>query len=464
MLAAAVLAAGALALSLPSRAVAVPAASEFGATGVARVAHAARVSGRDRARVAVIGGQAAEAGTFPWMAYILDFRGEEEGQCSGTVVAPNLVLTAGHCAENMQSGVVNEASGYRVTTGNVDWAAPAAERQESDVTRVIVCSCFDRRTLVGDVALLQLTTPTTAPAVTLGSSPRVATPATFAGWGKTFPAQEAPMEVLQWAHTVAQGAASCERETSLFSPASEVCAIDPPERRTGVCEGDSGGPLLTVDPSAVGGMVEVGVASHTSGHCATTSPSVFTRVDAVGAWIGGWEQALASSPPASESLPPELVAKPKLPGVASGRSVRLANGSISFVLSCDSEGGACEGDAEASIALRERLIAQRAGARRVLSTRTVKLKLADIAFGIAAGASITAHATLSPNDRQLLSRSGAGSRDVLLSGRGVSYGVVVVASSTRRAGGGASRGRLARRAGVARRSSAARRVRIGRRG
>ena len=432
MLAAAAVAAGALALALPSRAVAVPAPS--GSAPAARVAHTARLATRDRARVAVIGGQPAEAGTSPWMAYILDFRGEEEGQCSGTVVAPNLVLTAGHCAENMQSGVVNEASGYRVTTGNVDWAAPAAERQESDVTRVIVCSCFDRRTLVGDVALLQLSTPTTAPAVTLASSPRVATPAVFAGWGKTFPAQEAPMQVLQWAHTVAQTAASCERETSLFSPASEVCAIDPPERRTGVCEGDSGGPLLTADPSAVGGMVEVGVASHTSGHCATTSPSVFTRVDAVGAWIGGWEQALASSPPASESLPAELVAKPKLPGVASGRSVRLANGSISFVLSCNSEGGVCEGDAEASdhgARAADRAARGRAqgalDAHRQAEARRHRLR------DRRGGEHHRARDALG-EDRPMLSRIGAGSRDVVLSGRGVSYGVVVVASSTRRAG------------------------------
>ncbi len=412
VLAAGAFAAGALALTFPSSAIA--------------AAH-------DRAHAAVIGGQSAEPGTLPWMAYILDFRGEEVGQCSGTVIAPNLVLTAAHCAENTQSGVVNEASGYRVSTGNVDWAAPAAERQESDVARVIVCSCFDRHTLVGDVALLQLLTPTTAPAVTLASSPAAETPALFAGWGKTFPAQETPMQALQWARTVAQGAAWCEREASLFSPASEVCAIDPPERRTGVCEGDSGGPLLTADPSAVGGMVEVGVASHTYSRCETTSPSVFTRVDAVGAWIRGWEQALASSPPASESLPAGLVAKPSLPGVASGRSVRLAHGAISFVIACDGEGGACEGDAEASVTVRERLIARRAG-RQTVSTRTLKVRLANVAFGIAAGASITAHATLSAKDRQLLSRVGGGARDVLLSGPGVSYGVVVIASSTHRAG------------------------------
>ena len=85
---------------------------------------APRAPRRDSAHAAVIGGQPAEPGTFPWMAYVLDFRGNEVGQCSGTVVAPNLVLTAGHCAEDVQTGVVNEASGYRVLTGNVNWAAP----------------------------------------------------------------------------------------------------------------------------------------------------------------------------------------------------------------------------------------------------------------------------------------------------------------------------------------------------
>ncbi len=123
-----------------------------------------RTRRRHSAHVAVIGGQPAQPGTFPWMAYVLDLRGNSVGQCSGTVVAPNVILTAGHCAEDVQTGVVSEASGYRVTTGNVDWAAPATERQVSDVTRVIVCSCFDRHTAVGDVALLQLATPTTAPA------------------------------------------------------------------------------------------------------------------------------------------------------------------------------------------------------------------------------------------------------------------------------------------------------------
>ena len=120
---------------------------------------APRAPRRPSAHVAVIGGQPAEPGTFPWMAYVLDFRGNITGQCSGTVVAPNLILTAGHCAENTQTGAVNEASGYRVITGNVDAAAPETERQTSEVSRVIPCPCRDRHTDVGDVALLEALNP-----------------------------------------------------------------------------------------------------------------------------------------------------------------------------------------------------------------------------------------------------------------------------------------------------------------
>jgi trypsin len=370
------------------------------------------------AHVAVIGGRSAEPGTFPWMAYVLDFRGSEVGQCSGTVVAPDLVLTAAHCAENTQTGVVNEASGYQVTTGNVDWAAPEAQRQVSAVSRVIVCSCFDRRTLVGDVALLVLSAPTTAPAVTLASSPRGGTAALLAGWGKTQPVQDTQVEQLQWAQTMVQRPQWCEREASPFSPASDACTIEEADRQTGVCEGDSGGPLLLAEPSAVGGMVQIGVASHAYEACATTHPSVFTRVDAVSAWISGWAQALASSPSASASLPPGLVAAPELPGIASSRSLRLGNGAISFVLACDGEGGACDGEAEANISVRERLIERRDGGQTV-STRTLTVKLANVVFGIAPGASVTSRSRLSSQDRQLLSRLGAGPLEVMLRGRGV---------------------------------------------
>jgi trypsin len=383
------------------------------------------------AHMAVVGGQTAKPGTFPWMAYVLDVRGDDAEQCSGTVVAPNLVLTAGHCAESVQTGVLNEAPGYQVVTGNVDWDAPETERQVSGVTRVIVCSCFDRRTDVGDVALLQLSTPTTAPVVTLASSPRGGTKALLAGWGQTYFSQAAQDESLQWAPTVVQQPERCEHEAPPFSPASQICVMDTPSRQTGACQGDSGGPLLLPAPSVVGGMAQVGVADHVYGECATTSPSVFTSVDAISAWVRGWAQALASAPAISTILPADTVPAPTLPGIASSRSLTLARDGISLVLSCDREGGACVGDVAATIGVREELVERRDDTRSALYERTRTVRLTSVGFAIAPGYSTAVRVALSPQNRALLSRLGNVPLDVTLAGRGFSSRVVTLEPARR---------------------------------
>src|ERR1700689_793829 len=215
------------------------------------------------AHTAIIGGTAAEEGTFPSLAHIQDFRGEEVGDCTGTVVAPNLILTAGHCAENVETGIVNEPSGYIVITGNLDWMAP--EHQVSAVSRVIVYPGFVRSVLDRDAALLVLSAPTIAPAIPLAAWPsdssklQPGTAALLAGWGKTYYEQEVPTERLQWAETAVQGPGWCEKNASSFYAASELCTIDPPNYTTGTCEGDSGGPLIANAPS--GGIIEIGIIS-----------------------------------------------------------------------------------------------------------------------------------------------------------------------------------------------------------
>jgi Trypsin len=359
------------------------------------------------------------------MAYILDFDGEGAGQCSGTVVAPNLVLTAGHCAENTQNGALNQVSGYRVLTGNVDAFAPETEAQVSTVSRVIACPCFDRHTKVGDVALLELATPTSAPAVTLAPLPRGGAAVILAGWGDTYYKQNTPVEQLRWAPTVVQSPGWCEREASPFSPASETCTIEQPDRQTGACNGDSGGPLLLREPAASGGMVQIGITSHVYGNCATTSPSVFTRADAISAWIKGWAQALAPGAPVSP--PSANVVGPALPGIASSRSVALRHGVVSFVLDCDSEGGTCTGSVQASVTVREKLILQRNNVRTV-STHIRRVILASASFGIASGASVVIRSKLSVQNQVLLSHLPGGRLDVSLTGKGIAQRVVVLGS------------------------------------
>ena len=265
-----------------------------------------------RARAAIIGGAAAHAGSFPSLAYVIDIQGSYAYQCSGTVVAPSLVLTAGHCAENTRTGVRFRPSGYRIVTGAVDPLAAGAT--VSRVLGVIVYPGFARKLDQGDAALLVLSSPVSAPPIALASASemnrlKAGLEATMAGWGLTSFAQRLPTETLQSADTVVQGRRWCVANAPPFSAKGEICGIAPPGYATGVCSGDSGGPLLARPPGGNGGggggAIQIGIAVHVYGQCSTHRPSVFVKVSAIAAWIDTWIAAYRSSPvsPAPPSAP-----------------------------------------------------------------------------------------------------------------------------------------------------------------
>src|SRR2546423_10257438 len=114
-----------------------------------------------RAHTAIVGGHFARNGQFPWVARIAARRGKLVDLCTGTVVAANLILTAGHCAEDVQTGIPREPTDYQVQTAG-DLARPRTSKS-SRVSRVLVYPGFEPRSGVGDAALLELSTPTTAP-------------------------------------------------------------------------------------------------------------------------------------------------------------------------------------------------------------------------------------------------------------------------------------------------------------
>ena len=95
-------------------------------------------------RPKIIGGYGAVQSDWGFMAFVayFDASGNPEFVCSGTVVAPNVVLTAGHCAVDETTGVPLDPSGYVVVTNSVDWT-DAAQRQLGTVSRVIVNPAYD---------------------------------------------------------------------------------------------------------------------------------------------------------------------------------------------------------------------------------------------------------------------------------------------------------------------------------
>jgi secreted trypsin-like serine protease len=290
----------------------------------------------------VVGGTPASANTWPWLAFIYDEQGSTVSLCTGTVVAPDVVLTAAHCVENPVNGVRSAVSGFHVITGAVNWRSPA--RQQSTVSQIIVHPLRAARgvsnNVVGDAALLVLRTPTTAPAVALADSAeaslvRAGTRAEFAGWGRTDPKVARPPNVLRWASTVIQRPAYCAHFDSSFDARAQLCALDAPVEANSTCYGDSGGPLAVQDQS--GSWFEVAVISTGGGNCSRRQADYYTRADYIHPWLESALRELSSgaAPPAAAVRYRGLTSQGRHAAVvlSAGRR-RLTGFSVGLRLSC----------------------------------------------------------------------------------------------------------------------------------
>jgi secreted trypsin-like serine protease len=266
--------------------------------GASAMAAAAPAHTRQRAHAAIVGGGPASPGLLPGVALVADnLGGGMAAYCTGTVVAANIVLTAAHCLED-DTGALEPASGFSVVTGTVNPSATPG--QTSGVSRVLIFPQYNRMADNGDAGLLFLSTPTSAPAVTLADSSTYdqgGITVAVAGWGLTHATDMSLPTVLQWANFAIQDFEYCatadNHDGLQFEYGYEFCAGDPAGYTVAVCRGDSGGPAFAQTPA---GLLEVGIVDRGDDACATTVPSIFTRVELIQPWVAS--QIAANPAPA----------------------------------------------------------------------------------------------------------------------------------------------------------------------
>ncbi|HYJ21296.1 MAG TPA: serine protease [Solirubrobacterales bacterium] len=281
------------------------------------------------AQASIIHGDVAAIADFPSLAFIGARTGKNEGfSCTGTVIAPRLILTAAHCVEDLHFGGFTEASDYKVATGR------ANPRQDGtgEILRVSsthVFPGFDPGTTRGDAALLVLASPTTAPPIPLAGTADSAlytggAPVLLAGWGLTSADARSAPDALHSTTTVVLDPSACKTRVPRFyrpySTAQQMCTTDPPDHANGGCFGDSGGPVIA--HRADGSPVEIGIVSTGGPGCSTKLPNIFTRVDRVSTWAAEWIAAteLGSPPP---------VLKARLPAMSRESAQGLVGGLLS---------------------------------------------------------------------------------------------------------------------------------------
>ena len=226
---------------------------------------------------AVVGGTPTSITAWPWMVQ-LEARegGDRTTFCGGTLIAPRVVLTAGHCLLGVERST-------RAVFGRQAFAGGALAYRR--IAGVSVPNQRRAGELV-DLALLWLENDVPIEPVALGDPgkppPAAGQPAVVLGWGITASGRQPRSGLLMGAEVIrsitgCRGAYANRLGVPYIDAALDICAR--PVRPGGACSGDSGGPLVIGDGET--GWRQVGVVSwgDNRDRCRRRVPTVYMRVD-----------------------------------------------------------------------------------------------------------------------------------------------------------------------------------------
>ena len=219
----------------------------------------------------VVGGTPVAPHAWPGVVSV-ELRG---GWCSGTLIAPDVVLTAGHCVD---------AEPVAVTVDTIDFGKPGGER-----IAVIRSEAYPDWARSYDVGVLLLAHAAKAApypiaaACTLQTALVRGATAELVGFGLTTPAGTGRNTRLREA-AIAITDPTCETEAGCEASVAPVGEFAAGGRGIDACFGDSGGPVFA---ATSGGPALMGVVSRglSVGGAPCGGGGIYVRADRVVAWV-----------------------------------------------------------------------------------------------------------------------------------------------------------------------------------
>jgi len=235
---------------------------------------------------AVVGGRDASPGEYPSVAEVTF----GPFLCTGTLISPNWVLSAGHCSSVTGAAVASPAS-WPAPLINVRIGAVAQDDGERVPVKQAIVHPDYLLTDGYDISLLELTRPSAqAPTQVAGSGERslwtAGTLETIVGWGTTEEGGSLP-DRLQEGEVPVTTDSYCDNayaDSGGIDEATMVCAGFP-QGGVDTCQGDSGGPMF--GRTAAGALRVVGATSFGEGCARRGKPGVYARVadETLRGWI-----------------------------------------------------------------------------------------------------------------------------------------------------------------------------------